>query len=167
MQLCVRADEPCASKFISPLFMENQSLNKPVGGLWTASWLGPRLGSNWVQWCLENNFAYGLENSFPCWLLIPDRHARIFTIDSYVDLEVLDHLYGVPLFEGSSMRSFDFGRMSLDYDAVHLTMRGQLQTRLSHPLSLYGWDCECTLWLSFKFDSIENLGRQKFMNGCV
>jgi hypothetical protein len=40
--------------------------------------------------------------------------------------------------------------MTYEVDAIHLTERGEHETRLSQPYSLYGWDCECVLIMNPK-----------------
>ena len=47
--------------------------------------------------------------------------------------------------------------MSRIYDGVHLTAKGQCDTRMSNP-NLHGWDVECTLWLrNDVFKSVEKI----------
>ena len=93
----------------------------------------------------------------------------MYTIDSYADLQTLCRMYGrtETFGEDSKYGPFhdtfpDWSLVAERYDGVHLTDEGQWATRLSHPLNLYGWDCESTLWLRWVFDSVEELGRRTF-----
>jgi len=51
----------------------------------------------------------------------------------------------------------DWERISKEYDAVMLTEDGQVHTRFSRPLSLYGWDCESTVWFRDVFESVKKI----------
>jgi hypothetical protein len=83
---------------------------------------------------------------------------RVVEIDSQEDLHALNDEFGVPdpvsLECHQKRRSHpvkrwpNWERLARHFDAVHLTEKGQWDTRL--PPSgdnLYGWDCESTLWL--------------------
>jgi hypothetical protein len=136
---------------------------KPRGGMWTSTYAGSH-GSGWVQWCLSEDYGCTPDSTFPLWTLEPDTAARIYQIDSYADLESLvaayphrqefpDHGFGA----WSDVRP-RWEHVARDFDAVNLTDEGQWETRLSHPLDLYGWDCESTLWLRWAFVSATDLG---------
>jgi hypothetical protein len=137
------------------------------GGLWTSTY-DNEYGSAWVQFCLSETYEIDRENPTwqNCWLLDPDPEARVYVIDDYPDLDWLIKEYGHTR-KGSEMLSErmtfpDWVRMSEDYDAVHMTEEGQWKTRLSHPHNLYGWDCECTLWLRWRFIHAQRLGELVF-----
>lgn len=133
---------------------------KPDGGMWTSTY-HPGLGSGWVQWCLGEEFA-GPE--FNCWRLRPDPGSRVYVIDTYDDLAALVEEY--PNEHDPHWRGLDkaphWRRVAAHYDAVHLTEEGQWATRLTHPYNLYGWDCESTLWLDWRFIDVEHLGVRSF-----
>lgn len=73
-------------------------------------------------------------------------NARIYTIDSYGDLERLAKQYKYNL---SISQYLDFEALSKDYDAIELTDNGQIETRFSEPYNLYGWDIASILILNF------------------
>lgn len=153
-------------------FVERPYMNKPGGVLWTSTWTGEQYGSDWIQWCLDNNYR---DNPFDCYLLTPDPAARIYTIDSLADLLALqvnhvripddileDERTGKIKFDGFWRTRFvDFASVSKVYDAIHLTEEGQWKTRLSMPADLYGWDCESTCWFRGNF-TIESVGLKTF-----
>lgn len=134
---------------------------KPSGGLWTSTYR-PRHGSGWVQWCLSEDFGVP-DEGWRAWRLQPAENARIYTIASLADLQRLLAEFGEQprLFPGM-MRYPDFEAVAREYDAVHLTDEGQWATRLTHPESLYGWDCESTVWFRWAFDSVAELGVKRF-----
>ncbi len=133
--------------------IQNGGFVKPKGGLWTSTY-DERLGSDWIQWCLSEEFR-GPE--FDCWLLRPREGAKVYTIDSLADLIDLVYAYG-------ALRNShaDYEKIARDYDGVRLTKEGQWATRFSYPYSLYGWDCESTLWFRWCFESVEHLGVRVF-----
>ena len=107
---------------------------KPKGGLWTSP---VNSGYGWRHWCEDNEFnASLLKKSFQLRF-----EGCLLTIDSVQDLEKLpwiDLSYGrcFPLWE-----AIEF----CGVDAIHLTERGEQETRFSSPHNLYGWDCETVL----------------------
>ena len=136
---------------------------KPDGGLWTAQW-DETYGGGWAQWCIAEEYGVGSDRSWPhVWLLTPDPEARILVIDTYEDLE--------RVFERWPDRHEDISwregypawlEIAEEFDGVFVTEDGQWRTRLTHPLSLYGWDCESTLWLRWCFERVEYLGKRSF-----
>lgn len=104
---------------------------KPSGGLWTSP-VNSKYG--WKEFCESetNELGHSFELKF---------HGKVLTIDKYKDLEQL------PWYEP------DYGPPSVVWkivkecgvDAVHLTLQGFQQTRLTHPYDLYTWDCETVL----------------------
>jgi hypothetical protein len=134
----------------------NGRINKPTGGLWTSSACDKYL-SDWVKWCIDNcqiDWATGMN----AYKLIPKSTAKIFTIDSKEDADLLANKYGVTGQYTGSFLNVDWVRISKDYDAVHLTYEGQIETRMIQKNSLYGWDCESTVWFRDVFEKIECLG---------
>jgi hypothetical protein len=47
--------------------------------------------------------------------------------------------------------------MAKEYDAVHLTVAGELATRDSTPAKLEGWEMESIYWMRWVFDNVEPL----------
>ena len=131
--------------------------------MWTSTYTGKESGSDWVQWCLANNFSFGDTNDFPCWLLEVDPAAKILTINNYQDCENIYEKYSeLVMPEITSFRRIDFEKIALEYDAVHITKLGEAMTRYTTPYNLYGWDCESTYWLKWSFTDVLPLDQKKF-----
>jgi len=67
--------------------------------------------------------------------------SKILTIDS------IDDLLKLPCIE-NIVKVPDYETLSIEYDAIHLTVNGQQTTRFSDfeiGVGLYGWDCESVL----------------------
>ena len=128
--------------------VKNVGRVKPIWGLWTSP-----IKSNWgwKDWCLAENFrTCDDSNSFN---LRFKEGSKILVVDSLQDLEKLPK-YNVEYTKRFS-REYpdskeypDFELLSKECDAIWLTEKGQTETHLSHPLSLYGWDCESILILN-------------------
>lgn len=142
-----------------PVSNDRLPVNKPDGGRWTSTWLGDALGSAWVQWCLNKKESW-LQGD--CYLITPRSGARIYVIDSLEDAQVLPLAKLPPMFNSDYIQCIDWLAVSRDYDAVHLTEKGQEATHLSFPLNLYGWDCESTVWFRDVFDKVEMIGKRVF-----
>lgn len=132
---------------------------KPEGGMWTSPYEG-EFGSPWCQWCLSEEFHVTRAHPyFHLWLLDPDPKARIYVIDSVEALAKLVKRYpGKKLDSGYPWQYPDWLTVAKDYDGVHLTEEAQWATRFSDGVNLYGWDCESTLWLRWKFLEVKELG---------
>jgi hypothetical protein len=126
---------------------------KPRGGLWTATYLGPRLGSAWVQWCLTEGVYVPNDGEWSGWLLTPRPGIRVATIDTHADLEALYRRY--PDDYAPHHPKPAWYALAADLDAVHLTAAGEAATRFTYPLTLYGFDCETWLWFRWCFESVE------------
>jgi hypothetical protein len=158
------------AKLFKPIRVESPIPRpKPRGGLWTSTW-HEEYGGGWVQWCLSEEFECDRSDpTWPkCWLLDPAPDARVYTIDSYADLQALvdrfPHRYDYEDRGFGAHVDLQPRWLSVaeHYDGVHLTDAGQWATRLSHPLNLYGWDCESTLWFRWSFERVEYLGPRTF-----
>lgn len=123
---------------------------KPYGGLWTSTY-DFRHGSGWVQWCLGEEFHVPKGGRWDGVVLTPRDDARILTIDTFEDLQQANHKYPDTSPISKITPHLDYTHIAQDYDGVHLTEEGQWRTRLTFPLSLYGWDCESTLWFRWCF----------------
>lgn len=145
--------------------VKNQMFIKPVGGLWTSTY-DEIYGSDWHQWCLSEDFCLDVDYSY--WVLNVKPSANIYVIDCYEDLEQLYEQYPFEdypaLFFLESFKQLDYEAISKDYDGIHLTKRGEAETRFSTPLNLYGYDCECTLFFNWCFSQIEQLDKPNFKN---
>src|SRR5690606_6276748 len=144
--------------------------NKPKPGtaLWTSSYLGEKYGSDWIQWMLTSS----TQDTFDCYLLTPDLAARIYTINTLAHLSRLQEKFPyVPeelrahIDQGAGYynehRFIDFEAAAREYDAIHVTVEGQWETRFSFPANLYGWDCESTCWFRGNFQ-IEHIGIKSY-----
>lgn len=143
-----------------PPVVNGTETNKPFGGLWTSTYTGLEYGSAWVQSCYAMDFIIP-EDRVPSWLLTVDDNARIYTIDSVPDMYYIWDRYGYKLTD--TVDAIDFEKMANDYDALYLTEHGQEATRhyeLNRPImqSMYGWDCESTLWFRWVFTEVTYLG---------
>lgn len=106
--------------------------NKPTGGLWTSP-VGAEYG--WKEWTTDEEFKRSDE------FFEVNFKGTVLTIDSAQDMEKL------PWIEQRDMHfiSFQACAVGFVYDAIHLTTKGQIETRYTDPTSLYGWDCETVL----------------------
>src|SRR3989304_3285794 len=115
---------------------------KPKGGIWTSSYINGT--SDWIRWCLAESSFPNLEEQQFGWILYPTE-ANIIEVDTVEDCRNLFRWYGM-IRDGydpaiSMMRFLDYPKMLRDgIDGVHVTEKGQYETRFSHP-GLYGWDC--------------------------
>lgn len=156
---------------IAPIVNRNDFGIKPHGGLWTSTY-DARYGSDWVQWCLGEEFRMPEDNRWKGYLLYPKSYARILEIDSYRDLERLmgeyEHSPYLQTLNPTGfripgiLRGLNYERLSHRYDAIHLTRRGQMETHFSDDYSLYGWDCESTLWLRWCFSRVKYVGKAEW-----
>ncbi len=121
---------------------------KPTGGMWSATFLGGARISSWYEWCRAEMTQMIYGDSVQPYLIHVNSDARVYEIDTYVDLVRLYKSYGKrDQFEGR----LDFEKVSKDYDGIHLTDAGQWATRFApdqsgHGINLYGWDMESTVF---------------------
>jgi hypothetical protein len=110
---------------------------KPYGGLWAT----PVGSETWKDWCqynwetkpdkdnLKSSFTFGLK-----------KDTNVYVIDDLCDLLQL------PKWTAGYSDYIDFEQcLHSGVDAIHLTEKGQWDTRLSSPMDLYGWDLESIL----------------------
>ena len=123
----------CGKKFDVAKFkpVKNKMFVKPEGGLW-ASPVNSNYG--WREWCKDESFG-NLSHHFKF-----EFEGNVFVIDGTRSAAQM------PWLEAYSVLKYpDFEKMvSLGYDAIWLTEKGQHETRFGEP-SLYGWDCESVL----------------------
>ena len=120
--------------------VSNEGWVKPKGGLWTSpthsEW-------GWKDWCdMEHFRECTIEMSF---VLKFKEGTKILVINKHKDLLALPM---VKCEWGLDDRYPDYEAISLFADAIWLTEKGQERTRLTYPISLYGWDCETILILN-------------------
>ena len=148
-------DEPTPEKFDPPT-NAGGLMNKPEGGLWTST-LRDDGTCAWLEWCRAES--WGLTDETKLYALEPASDIAVLEIDSFDDLQELLYQWRRKNIPPALERfaPLDFEAMAHGIDAIHLTKRGERKTRYSTP-GLYGWDCECTLWLQWAFNSVECLG---------
>ncbi|MFO1518123.1 MAG: hypothetical protein U1F57_00440 [bacterium] len=122
---------------------------KPRKGFWTSTYLETR-GSAWVE--------RGRDLKNHSYLLRPRADAKIYVVDSYEDLERLMNQYGRE--DVSGIKTLDYEAMSRDYDGLHLTRKGEVDTRpfQGRSYDLDTWDVESTLWFRWVFEQAEDAG---------
>lgn len=123
---------------------------KPIGGIWGSTYILDEVySSDWERWCIEENFGYNWKEAV-IFTLKPD--AKVYEIDSVQDLNNLAKAYNV---HGNGVLTrLDFEAMvAAGIDAIHLTEKGQEETRFSRPYTLYGWDVES--WLILNIHAID------------
>lgn len=124
--------------------IKNSNWVKPNGGLWTSP-IGSEYG--WKDWCEAEQFRDCIESeSFKLQFI---ENVKLYKIDTLQDLKSLP-LTSIPGMPRGMMDFPDFEMISKHYNGIWLTVNGQHETRFSHPLSLYGWDCESILILDSK-----------------
>ena len=109
---------------------------KPSGGLWCSpvesEW-------GWKDWCESESYG-DLDESF-----CVEFSGDLLVIDCVLDMNKL------PWIENSGIHFIAFQPLCVGgfaFDAIHLTVCGERETRFSRPRSLYGWACECVLILN-------------------
>lgn len=142
-------------ELMNPVF--NRNFVKAGGGLWTSTFIDNDSYSDWIEWCVGNNF-WSTDN-IEGWLLTVNKDVRILEIDSLEDAKKAFSKYSYSLH--GIMNFLDYEKMSKDYDGFHLTNKGEIQTRWDINNSLYGFDCESTHWFRWVFDKVESIGKLK------
>lgn len=131
--------------------IKNADFVKANGGLWTSSYNNGK--SDWIEWCESANF-WTTDNQTK-WLLTVNENAKVLKIDAVSDLKRAYEKYGYSPYRAIHMLNYE--KIAKDYDGIWLTSKGQWETRFSFPISLYGWDCECTHWFRWVFDKVERV----------
>ena len=119
-----------------------QYSNKPSGGLWSIEYTpNEEFKSAWLEW---------FDSEMPDWaknygvLFELKKDAKVYTIDSYKDLENIYNKYPIE----NKTKVIDYEKVSKEYDAIILTDKGQCETGISI-INLYGWNCENILIMNF------------------
>ncbi|WP_424184083.1 hypothetical protein ACOBQX_19350 [Actinokineospora sp. G85] len=111
--------------------------DKPVGTLWTSSFLAGGVSAwqwgEWGEWGEWAEFGGGRRL-----FAVEFGDVEVWTIDSPGDVGELGRRYGVG-------RRISWAAVAEDFDAVHLSVRGLLTA--GHLGGVRGWDAESTAWL--------------------
>lgn len=125
---------------------------KPSGGIWASTYTpNDKYLSEWHEFCCENFWSSISENAVVFNL---KTEAKIYTIDNMEDLVRFTEKYEFkgPIPEIFSIKCYDFERAAKNYDAIHLTSKGQWETRMPMDYTLpnfNGWDVESILIMNF------------------
>lgn len=113
---------------------DRRTVNKPIGGLWTS----PAVSKyGWLEFCKRESF--GSTNVF----FDVEFCGSLFVVDGEKDMNKL------PWVGGGINPYISFQSMCLSgFDAIHLTAKGEQETRCLYPRSMCGWDCETVLILN-------------------
>jgi hypothetical protein len=120
--------------------------NKPKGGLWTSPF-HPDIGSEWIEWCKEEEFGVKAEGSPISFLKVKD-DGKFLLINTLNDLIEILKAFQLKSYQGKFFDPvLDYESLTRSIDGIYLTTAGQCATRLSgieddSHASLYGWDCE-------------------------
>jgi hypothetical protein len=165
-------EKPLSEEHIQPVGEGHLGI-KGKGGLWTSTYLGNDLGSDWIQWCLANEFGLPKDNIYHGYILEPKDNLMIYTIDSLEDMHILFDEYGYKMYPVTEMEGIDWQKMAEDFDALHLTSNGEAVTRHGFSFfrditselkpewksktmrNFYGWDCESCFHFKWNFKKIE------------
>lgn len=161
-QLYIGMERPAYADFQS---IENRptTMQKPLGGLWTSTWVGRPEMSAWVQWAAKEQFYTGGEEG---WVIGPTPGTELVVVDSEDDYDALVDEY--PMRSDTGSTKLDFEDIGYDYDGMWLTAEGQRVTRFypgaRNVENLYGWDTESTVWFDWRVGGVEHVGRVKWQD---
>lgn len=125
--------------------------NKPIGGLWASPFTpNEDFISPWAM--VSEDMGLNKHTSFGTVFTLK-KSARVFVINDEEDAMDLYNKYPSTSIS-KLMLSFDWEKISQDWDCIYLTGIGEALTRFSNPISFYGWDCESALILNL--DIVEN-----------
>lgn len=167
LQVWVGNEEPAPDQ-IEPIenLDDRPMFNKPKGGLWTSS-LREDTTSGWIEWMKRERWSNVQDPE--AWVLTPADEIDVYTVDTVADLAEIAEQSDDPRF--AHMRTgrtvIDFESVFEEYDAIHLTTKGQRATRftaIDEP-DLYGWDSECVLWDGWHFTDVDYAGEVEIPDG--
>lgn len=123
-------------------FKGNGLREKPLGGLWTSPHNSKH---SWARWYRGEDFHNSLKEYTRVLLTIDIR--SMLTIDTELDLQKLPTIQP----KRFPLLCIDFEKLLRSgVDSIYLTEEGVWNTRFSHPISLYPWDCETVLIINEK-----------------
>lgn len=143
--------QPDMSKMKKVVNRQPRGVKPDSGGLWTSTYHPGKRGSDWKEFSAE--MGRGVNAG---WILQP-KSAIVYVVNTLEDLEYLYDNFNRPsslppelAIAMGEEKLLDFEAMSKMFDAIHLSKKGQVATRMTTP-NLYGWDIESTLWFNWKF----------------
>ncbi len=136
---------------------------KPSGGVWTSTYTKKEsTPSDWLYFCKMEQLIS--EKKIHGLLLKPKKECNIVEIDTINDLNDIIKKYPDEPDEGYPLETrINFEGLARDFDGLHLTYKGQWETRFTQP-NLYGWDTESTIW--FNPDCLEQIGKIDLTKFC-
>lgn len=145
---------------------------KPVGGLWTSTW-ETAFEDGWPSWLLSEDWR--TDQLREAWLLEPVE-CRVIELAGFDMVHEFMKRYATELYQfphphlqypsiyegtvyGTAQQAFNtpsaacpvWENVAKDADAVRLLTPWAMDVRLGPYLAFYGWDCESTIWLRWKF----------------
>lgn len=145
--------------------------NKPNGCLWGSTMLhNEKYLSDWLRWVSSEDFHIGKYRKAISYTL--KRKAKVYTIDTPEDYRNLMRKYSKKKYSNEPLSEFntkviDWIKLSMDYDAFHLTKKAFWLMRLPYGTDIlkdedgnymenfYSYDCET--WIIFNLDCV-NMG---------
>jgi hypothetical protein len=159
---------------------------KPYGGMWTSTW-GTAFDEGWPAWCLRESFHIGQFEE--AWLLEPEECRVIELIGFDMCHEFLSR-YGQELYrfpddmgklppffrsDGPHAKAHErwhtpsavcpvWEKVAEEVDAVRLLTPYSPDVRLGPYLCFNAWDCESTIWLSWKFSGVTRVDLSPYID---
>ena len=109
--------------------------NKPEGGLWTSP---PKSTWGWMRWCRSEGYHLSRLR----------KRVNLIIKGKFLVIDEVEDLYDLPWRRSNNLFYIDFEALDPTLDAIHLTVKGEDETRFNEPGNLYGWDCETVLVLN-------------------
>lgn len=138
--------------FIFKISSENSSdwFTKPNGGFWTSTY-NSLYGSEWIRWATSEEFRHP---PFKCWLVYPNKDAKILHLKDADDWIRFTETYKVPdqrfppnhILHTLGQYKIQWEPIAESYDAVHITSECATGGHFLHGLSNNCWDVESTVW---------------------
>jgi hypothetical protein len=152
MQLHVGHSEINENRFVGLINAYDMGNYKPCGCFWTSTLIEENK-SDWVEWCLNNNFYL---DEIKYGYVLQENTNNILIIDSKEDIEKFEEEYATTwLALGVFKRKrVNWYEVSLKYDGVRLTGKG---LRYSYGTVFSAWDVESTVWFKWCFNIVKTI----------
>ncbi len=151
-QLFITEDMEFSKDKIRPIDNNEIKLNKPVGGLWTSTFLQTDY-SWWYQYCTDIGTPYWQNTQHYGHVIQPREDARLLCVTKKEMERLLEH-YSI------SDVLLDYEKLAKDYDGIYyspqiikydMTYQESLSFMINDNPFFY-WECESILWLNPAFD---------------